>query len=78
MAPAGLEQSRIPADGKYVVASIALDLTGKKLIDEICQLAGYYHPDKTFAQHVMPHRDISRSATRTHGIKIFTNFGYGI
>jgi hypothetical protein len=62
-------------EGNYKVVSFALDLTGKKLIDEICHIGAYVHPDKGFSQYVMPYRDMSRGATRTHGIRIFTNFG---
>ena len=67
-------KSGIP-EGSYKVVSLALDLTGKKLIDEICQIGAFSFPDKTFSQYVMPHREVSLSATRTHGIRIFTNFG---
>jgi len=75
MAPVADAVSPPPPEPAYKVACIALDLTGRKLIDEICQIGGYYHPDKSFSQYVMPHRDISRGASRTFGIKIFTNFG---
>ncbi|CAL8088490.1 unnamed protein product [Orchesella dallaii] len=67
--------SSTPSGQNYKVACIALDLTGRKLIDEICHIGAYCPPDKAFSQYVMPHRDISRSASITFGIKIFTSFG---
>lgn len=76
MAPVADASTTPPPVPSYKVACIALDLTGRKLIDEICQIGGYAHPSKAFSQYVMPHRDISRGASRTFGIKIFTNFGY--
>jgi len=66
--------SRLP-DGKYKVVSLALDLTGKKYIDEICSIGAFASPDKVFSHCVMPDRDISISATRKHGLKVFTQFG---
>jgi len=76
MAPVAEEtSSTTPSGQNYKVACIALDLTGRKLIDEICHFGAYCPPDKSFSQYVMPHRDISRSASITFGIKIFTSFG---
>jgi maternal-effect protein exuperantia len=77
MAPVGKTSSEgIPA-GQYKVVTIALDLTGKKLIDEICHIAAYYQdPEiKTYSQYVMPVREVTHSAIRTHGIRILTSFG---
>jgi len=62
-------------EGNYKVVSFALDLTGKKLIDEICHIGAFAHPDHVFSQYVMPYRDVSRSSTRAHGIRVFTSFG---
>jgi len=62
-------------EGNYKVVSFALDLTGKKLIDEICHIGAFAHPDHVFSQYIMPYRDVSRSSTRAHGIRVFTNFG---
>jgi len=79
MAPVAAEETisaSTPSTGpNYKVACIALDLTGRKLIDEICHIGAYFPPDKTFSQYVMPHRNVSRSASHTFGIKIFTSFG---
>ncbi|CAL8082442.1 unnamed protein product [Orchesella dallaii] len=76
MAPVAKETiSSSPSGQDYKVACIALDLTGRKLIDEICHIGAYCPPDKAFSQYVMPYRDISRSASITFGIKIFTSFG---
>jgi len=62
-------------DGSYKVVGMALDLTGRKLIDEICQIGAFCYPDKKFGQYIMPYRDVSRRSSRTHGIKVFTYFG---
>jgi len=61
--------------GQEKVVAIALDLTGKKMTDEICHIAAYCYPEKTFSQYVMPFRDISPPSVRTHGLRIFTTFG---
>ena len=60
---------------KLKVIAFALDLTGKKLIDEICHISACHESGAVFDQYIMTHRDISRSSIRSHGIRIFTMLG---
>jgi len=67
------EKSTIFQDGRYVVVTWDLDTTGRRLIDEICQVAGFYIFDKeefTFSQYVMPHKNPNPGARRSFGIKV--------
>ncbi|XP_063221517.1 maternal protein exuperantia isoform X2 [Bacillus rossius redtenbacheri] len=57
--------------GKYHVVGWDLDTTGRRLIDEICQIAAF-SPASKFSQYVMPHRDISLGAQRRHNIRVVT------
>jgi hypothetical protein len=59
----------------YRVVAFALDLTGKKLIDEICHISACHEDGSSFDQYIMTYRDISRSSIRSHGIRIFTMLG---
>ena len=63
--------------GQYQVVAWDLDTTGRKLIDEICQIGGHYsqpgtsnQADNTFSQYVMPHRNPNPGAWRSFGIKV--------
>ena len=63
--------------GHYVAVAWDLDTTGRKLIDEICQIGGHYsqpgssdQADNTFSQYVMPHRNPNPGARRSFGIKV--------
>ena len=53
-----------------------LDTTGRRLIDEICQIGGFYRTgaaetdDNTFSQYVMPYRNPNPGARRSFGIKV--------
>jgi maternal-effect protein exuperantia len=56
-----------------VVVAWDLDTTGRRLIDEICQVAGFYIFDKEecdFSQYVMPHKNPNPGARRSFGIKV--------
>jgi len=62
--------------GKYQVVAWDLDTTGRRLIDEICQIGGFYKTvaaesdDNTFSQYVMPYRNPNPGARRSFGIKV--------
>lgn len=62
--------------GHYVAVAWDLDTTGRKLIDEICQIGGHFLGQKeedeenTFSQYVMPHRNPNPGARRSFGIKV--------
>lgn len=78
MPPATDNSVQILSESKsnnYKVVAFALDLTGKKLIDEICHIAACHGASDFFEQYIMTYRDISRSSIRAHGIRIFTMFG---
>lgn len=49
----------------YLVIGWDIDTTGRRLLDEICHVAGYT-PKSTFSQYIMPHNDIDQVARRRH------------
>ncbi|XP_050422923.1 maternal protein exuperantia [Adelges cooleyi] len=49
----------------YMVVGWDIDTTGRRLLDEICHIAGYT-PKSTFSQYIMPHNDIDQVARRRH------------
>lgn len=68
-----VENNTIFQDGRYVVVAWDLDTTGRRLIDEICQVAGFYIHDNeefAFSQYVMPHKNPNPGARRSFGIKV--------
>jgi len=78
---ADMDNNNISTNNMYKVVAVAVDLTGKKAVDEICQIAGYTVNEKspqTFSQYIMPYRNIGRNGTRYTGLRIFTNFGYRV
>jgi len=62
--------------GTYQFVAWDLDTTGRRLIDEICQIGGYCRlekelkPEDTFSQYVMPYRNPNPGARRSFGIKV--------
>jgi maternal-effect protein exuperantia len=68
------DQGLVP--GQYQVVAWDLDTTGRRLIDEICQIGGFYKTgaaeseDNTFSQYVMPYRNPNPGARRSFGIKV--------
>jgi len=62
--------------GSYTVVAWDLDTTGRRLIDEICQIGGHCRAGKegraeeTFSQYVMPYRNPNPGARRSFGIKV--------
>ena len=68
--------------GQYQVVAWDLDTTGRKLIDEICHIGGYFRSsetepetdDNTFSQYVMPYRNPNPGARRSFGIKVYSTF----
>lgn len=61
--------------GKYRLVGWAVDTTGRRLIDEIVQLAGYT-PDSKFSQYIMPFADLNPVYSRKHNIKIYNALRY--
>ena len=57
--------------GDYCLVGWDLDTTGRRLIDEICQIAAY-SSENNFSQYVMPFRDLNPAARRRHNIRVVT------
>lgn len=57
--------------GDYRLVGWDMDATGRKLIDEICQIAGYT-PSSTYAQYVMPFKDLNPPARKRHNMRVVT------
>ncbi|XP_015598178.1 maternal protein exuperantia [Cephus cinctus] len=57
--------------GDYRLVGWDMDATGRKLIDEICQIAGYT-PSSTYAQYVMPFKNLNPPARKRHNMKVVT------
>lgn len=57
--------------GDYLLVGWDMDLTGKKLIDEICQIA-CYTSTSSFAQYVMPFKNLTPPARKRHNLKVVT------
>lgn len=57
--------------GDYRLIGWDMDTTGKRLTDEICQIAGYT-PSSTYSQYVMPYRDLNPPAIKRHNMRVVT------
>ncbi|KAF2897649.1 hypothetical protein ILUMI_08516 [Ignelater luminosus] len=62
-APKGIEE------GHYRLVGWGIDTTGRRLIDEICQIAAYTTASN-FSQHIMPFSDLNPSSRRRHNLRI--------
>jgi maternal-effect protein exuperantia len=58
-------------EGSYKMIGWAADTTGRRLIDEICQVAAYT-PESQFSQYIMPFGDIRLLYRRRHSIRIMS------
>jgi len=58
--------------GSYTLVAWDLDTTGRRLIDEICQIGGFSKAGEPqlFSQYVMPYRNPNPGARRSFGIKV--------
>ncbi|KAI8423673.1 hypothetical protein MSG28_012714 [Choristoneura fumiferana] len=63
--PAGLPP------GKYSLVGWDMDTTGRRLIDEICQIAAYT-PQQSYSQYIMPYGDLNPGARRRHNVRVVT------
>ncbi|XP_012523419.1 maternal protein exuperantia [Monomorium pharaonis] len=60
--------------GNYRLVGWDMDTTGKKVIDEICQIAAFTNnPVSTYSQYVMPYKDLNPTAIKRHSMKVVTN-----
>lgn len=57
--------------GKYSLIGWDMDTTGRRLIDEICQIAAYT-PKQTYSQYIMPYGDLNPGARRRHNVRVVT------
>ncbi|XP_046433574.1 maternal protein exuperantia [Neodiprion virginianus] len=57
--------------GDYRLVGWDMDATGRRLIDEICQIAGYT-PSSSYGQYVMPFKDLNPPARKRHNIRVVT------
>ncbi|KAK6643467.1 hypothetical protein RUM43_004972 [Polyplax serrata] len=57
--------------GKYRLVGFDLDLTGRRLIDEICHIAAYT-PNSQFSQYVMPFRNLNAASKNRHLLRVVT------
>ncbi|XP_045483179.1 maternal protein exuperantia [Harmonia axyridis] len=57
------------ANGKYRMVGWEIDTTGRRLIDEICQIAAYT-PKSQFSQYIMPYADINPPYVRKHALRV--------
>ncbi|XP_029032767.1 maternal protein exuperantia-1 [Osmia bicornis bicornis] len=57
--------------GNYQLVGWDMDTTGKRVIDEICQIAGYT-PNSSFSQYVMPYKNLNPPAMKRHNMKVVT------
>ncbi|KAI5711257.1 maternal protein exuperantia [Diaphorina citri] len=66
-APAKKNLQALPF-GNLKLVGWDLDTTGRRLIDEICQISGYT-PEESFNMYIMPHRDIDLRSKRRHALR---------
>lgn len=64
------EKGGIP-EGRYRLVGWDVDTTGRRLIDEICQIAAYT-PTSQFSQYIMPYAALNPIAQRRHSIRVVT------
>ncbi|KAJ8924456.1 hypothetical protein NQ315_007253 [Exocentrus adspersus] len=55
--------------GKYHLVGWGIDTTGRRLIDEIVQIAGFT-PTSKFSQYIMPFADLNPMYSRRHNIRV--------
>uniref|UniRef100_V5GJ40 Maternal protein exuperantia-1 n=1 Tax=Anoplophora glabripennis TaxID=217634 RepID=V5GJ40_ANOGL len=64
----------IPA-GKYHLVGWGIDTTGRRLIDEIVQIAAFT-PKSKFSQYIMPFADLNPMYSRRHSIRVINTPRY--
>lgn len=62
-------------DGHYRLVGWAVDTTGRRLIDEICQIAAFT-PTSQFSQYIMPYKDVNPTYVRRHMIRVINSGRY--
>uniref|UniRef100_A0A1I8P1I6 Uncharacterized protein n=1 Tax=Stomoxys calcitrans TaxID=35570 RepID=A0A1I8P1I6_STOCA len=57
--------------GKYTLVGIDIDTTGRRLIDEIVQLAAFT-PKDHFQQYIMPYMNLNPAARQRHQVRVIS------
>lgn len=57
--------------GNYTLIGIDIDTTGRRLIDEIVQLAAYT-PESSYSQYIMPLMNLNPAARQRHQVRVIT------
>ncbi|XP_017025259.1 maternal protein exuperantia [Drosophila kikkawai] len=65
-----IEKDTLPV-GKYLLVGIDIDTTGRRLIDEIVQLAAYT-PTDNFQQYIMPYMNLNPAARQRHQVRVIS------
>ncbi|XP_068148198.1 maternal protein exuperantia [Drosophila tropicalis] len=58
-------------EGNFIMVSVDIDTTGRRLIDEIVQLAAYT-PDDHFEQYIMPYMNLNPAARQRHQVRVIS------
>jgi len=56
-------------EGSYTFVGFDIDTTGRRLIDEILQIAAYT-PEEQFSQHIMPLMNLNNGAKMRHQVRV--------
>ncbi|KAH8355656.1 maternal protein exuperantia [Drosophila serrata] len=65
-----VEKDELPV-GDYLLVAIDIDTTGRRLIDEIVQLAAYT-PSDHFEQYIMPYMNLNPAARQRHQVRVIS------
>ncbi|KAH8258243.1 hypothetical protein KR038_008505 [Drosophila bunnanda] len=65
-----VERDELPV-GDYLLVAIDIDTTGRRLIDEIVQLAAYT-PSDHFEQYIMPYMNLNPAARQRHQVRVIS------
>ncbi|ALC41514.1 exu [Drosophila busckii] len=57
--------------GNYIMVAVDIDTTGRRLIDEIVQLAAYT-PSDHFEQYIMPYMNLNPAARQRHQVRVIS------
>ncbi|KAI8036955.1 maternal protein exuperantia [Drosophila gunungcola] len=63
-------KDELPA-GNYILVGVDIDTTGRRLIDEIVQLAAYT-PTDHFEQYIMPYMNLNPAARQRHQVRVIS------
>ncbi|XP_030387165.1 maternal protein exuperantia [Scaptodrosophila lebanonensis] len=58
-------------NGNYILVGVDIDTTGRRLIDEIVQLAAYT-PTDHFEQYIMPYMNLNPAARQRHQVRVIS------